>query len=73
MYDAETNEPAWVQSIAASNGTPDGAMATTPQAPQTPRDAFTNMPDPQIADCPQALTWYVRQNYTMYESLTESM
>ncbi|KAH4059922.1 hypothetical protein HBI80_035590 [Parastagonospora nodorum] len=57
MYDAETNEPAWVQSIAASTGTPDGAMATTPQAPQTPRDAFTNMPDPQVADCPPALTW----------------
>lgn len=50
VYDAETNEPAWVQSIAVSNG--------TPQAPQTPRDAFSNRVfDVQVADCPPALTW----------------
>lgn len=61
VYDAESNEPAWVQSIAVSNGnTPDGAVATTPQAPQTPHNVFTTIPnDPIVADCPPALTWWV--------------
>ncbi|KAH7409875.1 fungal-specific transcription factor domain-containing protein [Phaeosphaeria sp. MPI-PUGE-AT-0046c] len=59
VYDAEANEPAWVQSIAASNGnTPDGAAVTTPQTPHTPRDVFSNMPSiPPVSDCPPALTW----------------
>jgi hypothetical protein len=63
IYDAEANEPAWVHSIAASNGnTPDGALATTPQAPQTPQtphNIFTSMQnDSAVAECPPALTWY---------------
>jgi hypothetical protein len=59
VYDAETNEPAWVQSIAASNGgTPDGAVVNTPQPPRTPGDVFANLQgDTQVADCPPALTW----------------
>ncbi|KAF2023322.1 hypothetical protein EK21DRAFT_81204 [Setomelanomma holmii] len=62
VYDAEANEPAWVQSIAVSSGnTPEGAMVTTPQAPQapqTPQNVFPPMPaDVPVADCPPALTW----------------
>lgn len=58
VYDAEQNEPAWVQSI--STTTPDGAdnsaIATT-SAPQTP---FTpGLADNVMSDCPPSLTWYV--------------
>ncbi|KAH8724439.1 fungal-specific transcription factor domain-containing protein [Phaeosphaeriaceae sp. PMI808] len=59
VYDAETNEPAWVQSIAASNGsTPEGVVVSTPQAPSTPQDVFTSLSTaPTVAGCPPALTW----------------
>ncbi|KAL5115332.1 hypothetical protein ACEQ8H_006777 [Pleosporales sp. CAS-2024a] len=58
VYDADANEPAWVQSIAVSNATPDSAVVTTPQPPQTPRDAFASMhTNPAATDCPPALTW----------------
>lgn len=59
MYDAEQNEPAWVQSIstATPNGPDSSAIATT-SSPQTP---FTpGLADNVMADCPPSLTWYER-------------
>jgi hypothetical protein len=58
-----------VQSIAVSNGdTPDGAVVSTPQAPQTPQNMFTAMTrEVPVVDCPPALTWcvFVLSRYTI--------
>jgi hypothetical protein len=59
LYDAEANEPAWVQSVAVSSNanTPDGVVAS-PHAPRTPSNHFASLAiEPPIADCPPALNW----------------
>jgi len=61
VYDAETNEPAWVQSISSTVSavtSPDATAVT--QVPQIPRTAFSSAPtDLAAVNCPPGLTWYV--------------
>lgn len=61
VYDAETNEPAWVQSIASNTSSalpsPDTSLST--QTQQIPRNAFSSAPtDLANVNCPPGLTWY---------------
>jgi hypothetical protein len=59
VYDAEANEPAWVQSVAVSALS--GQSPTTSGHPaQIPRNAFgSTSTDISTANCPPSLTWYV--------------
>ena len=60
VYDAETNEPAWVQSIASttSNAVPNPDTSLSTQASSIPRNAFSSAPtDLAAVNCPPGLTW----------------
>ncbi|KAJ4331340.1 hypothetical protein N0V87_009236 [Didymella glomerata] len=65
VYDAETNEPAWVQSIASTTASavtsPDTSLST--QTQQIPRNAaFSSAPtDLTSVNCPPGLTWLFAQ------------
>jgi hypothetical protein len=61
VYDAEQNEPAWVQSIATPTGhTPDGsalASVQSPPIPQIPQNGLALPVEVDIPGCPPTLTW----------------
>ena len=59
-YDAETNEPAWVQSITSTTSSamqsPENSLSAHP--PPIPRNAFSSSPtDLAAVNCPPGLTW----------------
>ncbi|KAF1940089.1 hypothetical protein EJ02DRAFT_407277 [Clathrospora elynae] len=64
VYDAEQNEPAWVQSISTpTTNTPDDIVVVSPQSPQTPLNMLGSLSnsDSAIPGCPPGLTWMFAQ------------